>query len=172
MKRYRIATLMTITLYFAIGMGALLDPAPLQAKVWASTIYTLTAFILMTSTLMAFIQSGRARLGWIGFSVFGWTYLLLLGFELTDWGNKPRLLSTWVLGEILESTRYLFHHSVEMTTFSTVGHAFFALLFALTGALIAYSLTPKTPAAQKYGTTLHQRDDLLDTLPNTSESTK
>jgi hypothetical protein len=148
MKRYRIATLMTITLYFAIGMGALLDPAPLQAKVWASTIYTLTAFILMTSTVMAFLQRGRERMGWIGFSVFGWAYLLLLGFELVEFGNKPRLLTTWVLQEILESTRYVFSHSLEMETFSTVGHAFFALLFGLAGALIGY-LLGRPPATNR-----------------------
>jgi hypothetical protein len=169
MKRYRIATLMTITLYFAIGMGALLDPEPLQAKVWASTIYTLTAFILMTAIVMAFIQTGRERLAWIGFAVFGWAYLLLLGFELTDRGNKPLLLSTWVLGEILESSRYVFSHSVELTTFATVGHAFFALIFAMTGALIAYSLAPMTPALRAYRTKNNEGDDGRGTQPNPLE---
>ena len=41
MKRYRIATLMTITLYLAIGLGALLNPQPLQARIWTSTIYAM-----------------------------------------------------------------------------------------------------------------------------------
>ena len=151
---------------------ALLDPEPLQAKIWSSTIYTLTAFILVISTLMAFIQSGRARLGWIGFSVFGWAYLLLLGFELTDRGNKPRLLTTWVLRDNSSKlTRYVFHHSVEMTTFSTVGHAFFALLFALTGAPDRVFARREDAGSEKYRTTLHQRDDVLDRLPNSSEST-
>jgi intracellular septation protein A len=81
---------MTVTLYFAIGMGAILDPDPLQAKIWTSTIYTLTAFILMTSSLMSFIQSERERRAWIGFSVFGWAYLLLLGFELSDQSGSKR----------------------------------------------------------------------------------
>jgi hypothetical protein len=44
-----------------------------------------------------------------------------------------------------EATRYVFSHSVEMTTFSAVGHAFFALLFGLTGAGLGYSLGPKKP---------------------------
>jgi hypothetical protein len=145
MKRYTIATLMTVTLYLAIGLGAILDPQPLQAKVWTSTIYTLTAFILMTSSVMSFIQGGRERRAWIGFSVFGWAYLLLLGFELTDRWHKPRLLSTWVLDEILESSRYLYPHSIEMQTFAGVGHAFFTLLFGLIGARIGYSLAPRTP---------------------------
>jgi hypothetical protein len=142
MKRYTIATLMTVTLYFAIGMGAILDPDPLQAKIWTSTIYTLTAFILMTSSLMSFIQSGHERRAWIGFSVFGWAYLLLLGFELSDGWRKPRLMSTWVLQEILESSRFLHRHSIEIQPFSAVGHAVFTLLFGLSGALIGYYLAP------------------------------
>ena len=147
MKRYRIATLMTITLYSAIGLGVLLNPEPLQAKIWASTIYTLTAFILMTSTLMAFVQTGRERLAWIGFSVFGWAYLLLFGFEQTSRLNKPPLLTTWVLEEILESSRYVFRHFVTMRTFSTVGHAFFAVIFGLIGALLGYKLAPMKPSS-------------------------
>jgi hypothetical protein len=155
MKRFRIATLMTVTLYFAIGMGAILDRDPPQMKVWMSTIYTLTAFILMISTLMSFIESGRERRAWIGFSVFGWAYLLLLGFEVPDnWGQppllatvrgKPRLLTTWVLGEICESSRYVFGHSVETATFTSVGHAYFSLIFGMIGALIGYALAPRQP---------------------------
>lgn len=140
MKRFRIATLMTITLYSAIGMGALLDKEPLQAKVWISTIYTMTAIILMITSLMSFIESGRERRAWIGFSVFGWAYLLLLGFELWDKLRKPQLLTTRVLGEICESSRYLYRHSLEPETFTAVGHAFFALIFAMIGAFIGYSL--------------------------------
>jgi hypothetical protein len=145
MKRYRIATLMTVTLYSAIGLGALLNHEPLQAKIWASTIYTLTAFILMTSTLIAFVHRGRERLAWIGFAVFGWAYLLLLGFELSGRYKKPELLTTWMLKEMLESSRLVFTHSVEMDTFSIVGHAFFALIFALIGALLGYELAPIKP---------------------------
>jgi hypothetical protein len=171
MKRYRIATLMTITLYFAIGMGAVLDPEPLQAKIWTSTNYTLTAFILMTSTLMAFVQSGRERLAWIGFSVFGWAYLLLLGFEIAERWHKPQLLSTRVLWEILESSRYVFSHSVEMEPFATVGHAFFALLFALLGALIAHSLAPFAPPAANHRTKHLHDDTAPETQPDSLEST-
>jgi hypothetical protein len=158
MKRYRIATLMTITLYSAIGMGAILDPEPLQAKIWRSTIFSLTAFILMTATLMAFIKAGRERFGWIGFSVFGWAYLLLLGFEVSERWNKPRLLSTYILQEILESSRFVFSHRVELTTFSPVGHAFFALFFGLIGALIAYSLAPIVQPLAKHPSTCDQDD--------------
>jgi hypothetical protein len=146
MKRYRIATLMTATLYSAIGLGALATHEPRQALIWNSTLYTMTAFILMVSVLMVFIQSGRKRFAWIGFSVFGWAYLLLLGFEQTERFKKPRLLTTWVLEEILEETHYVFSHSVEMETFSTVGHAFFALIFGVTGALLGYSLAAVRPS--------------------------
>jgi hypothetical protein len=142
-KRYRIATLMTITLYLAIGLGALLEREPLQTRMWASTIYSLTAFVLGTSTLLAFVQSGRERFAWIGFSVFGWAYLLLLGFEISGTWHKPALLTTWLLNELLESSRYVFSHSVEMNTFSTVGHAFFALVVGLIGAFLGYSLGAK-----------------------------
>ena len=98
-KRYSIAALHDRHPLFGNRPGALLNTEPRQAWIWTSTIYTLTAFILMTTTLMAFIESGRERLAWIGFSVFGWAYLLLLGFELTHVLQKPRLLTTWVLVE-------------------------------------------------------------------------
>ncbi len=138
MKRYKIATLMTIILYLAIGWGALLNPA--DGWIWESTIYSLTAFIMTTATLLAFVRRGRERMAWTGFAVFGWAYLLLLGFERFQFGQKPKLLTTWILYEMLESGRDWFRYSVEMGSFSTVGHAYLALLFGLLGARLGRSL--------------------------------
>ena len=53
---------------------------------------------------------------------------------------------------IATSSRYVAAHSVEIDTFSTVGHAFFALIVGLIGAFLGYSLGPKEPAKRAAGT--------------------
>jgi intracellular septation protein A len=79
MPRSKIGPLMVVILYVAIGLGALSNPrSSLSEQIWASTIYTVTAFLMTIGTLLAFVRRGHAKMAWIGFAVFGWTYLVLL----------------------------------------------------------------------------------------------
>jgi hypothetical protein len=160
MKRFNIMTLMTVILYMALSLGALFDPA--QSLIWSSTIYTMCAVILMTSTLMAFLRRGPERAAWMGFAVFGWSYLLLLGFDVQTRFPKPPLLTTLVLNEILESMRYLFEHSVEMASFAPVGHAAFLFLFSLVGAVLGLVFARRRGAAA-YGGALLQKEGKAST---------
>jgi hypothetical protein len=59
MLRYKIAPLMVVILYMAIGFGALFNP--MTDWIWSSTIYSLTSFVMTTSTLLAFLRRGSGR---------------------------------------------------------------------------------------------------------------
>ena len=75
MTRFRltIAQLMAIVLYLSLGFAALRN----ADRLWASATFTLSIVAISTALLGALIRRGRARPAWIGFAVFGWTYLLL-----------------------------------------------------------------------------------------------
>ena len=68
---------MDLVLVLGIGLAALKHPSERAA----SLLFTLILASLLTSVLGAMARRGRERIAWIGFAVFGWTYLLLsLGF--------------------------------------------------------------------------------------------
>lgn len=71
--RFSLAQLMAIVLYLGLGFAALRNADGL----WASATFTLSIVAISTALLGALIRRGRARPAWIGFAVFGWTYLLI-----------------------------------------------------------------------------------------------
>jgi hypothetical protein len=143
MPRYKIGPLMVVILYVAIGLAALSSPkSSISDQVWASTIYTVTAFFMTAGTLMAFIRHGRARTVWTGFAVFGWAYLLLLGFQ--DWSVAPRtpLVTRRISRELLESIRdFLSLHLWSESAFSAVCQSFFTMFSGWVGARLAGSFS-------------------------------
>jgi hypothetical protein len=145
MPRYKIGPLMVVILYVAIGLAALSSPrSSLSDQIWASTIYTVTAFFMTAGTLMAFVRRGRERTVWTGFAVFGWPYLLLLGFQA--WSVTPRtpLVTTWISRELLESARDFLGLSFYFrneSAFSAVCHSFFTMLSGWVGARLACSFS-------------------------------
>ncbi len=70
--RFTIAGLMIAVVVFAVGLAGLRAASPL----WASAVFTITVTLLTTAILGAAACRGRPRVAWLGFSVFGWTYLL------------------------------------------------------------------------------------------------
>jgi hypothetical protein len=143
MMQHKIGPLMVVILYVALGLAALCNPKyPSSERVWASTIYTVTAFFMTTGTLMAFIRPKRESVAWTGFAVFGWAYLLLLGFQ--DWSVARRtpLVTTWTTQELLETTRdFLRLISWSESAFSAVCHSFFTMLSGWAGARLACSFS-------------------------------
>src|SRR5271157_2029993 len=73
MRRFRfsIASLLVVVLYVAVGFAALKESSDL----WESGVFTLTLAALLISILLAVHRSGSRRAFWIGFALFGWTYL-------------------------------------------------------------------------------------------------
>jgi hypothetical protein len=138
---------MVVILYMAIGLAALSSPrSSLSDRVWASTIYTVTAFFMMTGTLLAFVRHGRDRTAWTGFAVFGWAYLVLLGFQ--DWSDAPRtpLVTTGITRELLYTARdFLRLHLWSESAFSAVCHSFFTVLAGWVGARLAGALAAQDP---------------------------
>ncbi len=136
-KSSGIAVLMTITLYAAIGFGALLNPH--DSVIWVSTIYTVTAFLLATSTLFAFTSRGPARLKWTGWAIFGWAYFLLC-FRESVFGTLPNLVTTLLIRELnVTGDRSVTHFSIERS-FIAIMHSIFTLLSAFVGSRLARSL--------------------------------
>ena len=70
--RLPIGGLMGVVVVFAVGFAGLHAATPL----WASGLFTLTFALLAAAVLATVSCQGRARMAWLGFAVFGWTYLL------------------------------------------------------------------------------------------------
>ena len=97
-RRYQFSLvgMMGLVLAAAIGCGAL----RYASEFWASTLLTLTAGSLLVAILGALFRRGQSRAFWVGFTVFGWSYLILV-ISLRIWSGwgvvAPQLLSTKLL---------------------------------------------------------------------------
>jgi hypothetical protein len=92
--RFNIGTLLAVVVFLAVAFAALREAtAP-----WESGVFTLTVAMLLAGVLLSVHRTGRGRAFWIGFALFGWTYLAA---GLIPW-IEPRLLTTKGL-EFLDS---------------------------------------------------------------------
>ena len=91
MRRFRftIASLLIIVLLVAFGFAALRESNDL----WESGVFTLTLGVLLISILLAIHRTESRRAFWIGFAVFGWSYL---GLTLVP-SIESRLMTTKAL---------------------------------------------------------------------------
>jgi hypothetical protein len=87
--RFTIASLLVVVLLVAVGFAALREASDL----WESGLFTMTLAILLVSILLAVHRTESRRAFWLGFALFGWTYL---GLSLVP-PIEPRLLTTKVL---------------------------------------------------------------------------
>ena len=69
--RFSIAGLMGVVLVAAIGLAALRS----QSQIWAGVLLLSTLAAFCVALVGAFCRRGAARGGWIGFAVFGWSYM-------------------------------------------------------------------------------------------------
>ena len=72
--RFPIAGVMLSILPIGIGLAALRDPSEL----WASALFTLTVLALLISILGTAARRGPARMAFLGFALFGASYLVLV----------------------------------------------------------------------------------------------
>jgi hypothetical protein len=80
LQRYSIGSLLILIAIAAVGMAALRYPS----RLWASTIYTVAAVVLISGVSNAILGNGVRRAYWLGFSLFGGAY-----FFLTLGSNRP-----------------------------------------------------------------------------------
>jgi hypothetical protein len=103
--RFTLAQLMAVVIFIALGFGALKN----ADMFWASAIYTLAFLMLSVAALGALARTGRARLVWAGFAVFGWARFFFAGQPLSQFNYfnlipAPGLLTERASGYLL---RYL-----------------------------------------------------------------
>ena len=84
--RFTIASLLVVVLFVAVGFAALRKSSDL----WESGVFTLTLAALLISILLAVHRTESRRAFWLGFALFGWTYL---GLSLVP-SIESRLIST------------------------------------------------------------------------------
>jgi hypothetical protein len=89
---------MVIVLYLGFGFAALRN----ADEFWASAAYTLAIILIAGALVGALARRGRSRTPWVGFALFGWTYLVI--FHLPAWPvsgvgfgpiPRPLLLVEW-----------------------------------------------------------------------------
>jgi hypothetical protein len=71
--RFNIATILGMILLFGIGFAALRESSDL----WESGIFTVTLGVLLVAVLVAVHRREAKRAFWIGFALFGWSYIAL-----------------------------------------------------------------------------------------------
>ena len=101
--RIHIGGLMLSLLPVAVGLAALRDPSEFRA----SALFTLTVLVLLVSILGAVARRGASRLAFLGFALFGISYLVLT-FGSWAWLNPdglrpPPLVTRMLLDQIKES---------------------------------------------------------------------
>lgn len=74
MRRFRfsIASLLGVVLFISVALAALRA----STDVWDGCLLGLVLLILLTAILLAVHWTERRRAYWLGFALFGWTYLI------------------------------------------------------------------------------------------------
>lgn len=151
--RFSIAGLMGVVVVCGLGFAALRTDSP----IWAHATLSLTLLALLTAILGAAIRRGRSRAFWLGFAVFGWTYLVLAIGPWFKTEISPHLPTTdmvnylqghikqfppgsirhdnnlWVWDPATQKWAYL---GQESERFDRTAHSLGALLVAVLGGLV------------------------------------
>ena len=88
--RFNIASLLGVILVLGVGFAALRE----SSELWESGIFTAALGVLLISILLAVHRTEKRRAFWLGFALFGSTYL---GLSLVP-SIEPRLITTKALG--------------------------------------------------------------------------
>ena len=87
LSRFPLIVVMVLIGVVALGLGAMRAATPLAAGITFNAV----VLTLLVGTLGALVRRGEP--GWVGFSLFGWSYLLLAIVPVIE-ANTPALLST------------------------------------------------------------------------------
>jgi hypothetical protein len=143
--RFTLAQLMAIVFYLGFGFAALRN----ADEFWASAAYTLAAVSVSAALVGALMRRGVARAPWVGFTVFGYTYLLVA--HLPDWGvgglgfgpiHKPLLLFEWATARMQPYVKPLpagmggGPAGSYLTAYEQVSQSLGIILFGLVGTVV------------------------------------
>jgi hypothetical protein len=167
--RFSIAGVMGAVLIFAVVFAGLSAASAL----WASAVFTLTVTLLAGAIVGAVACRGPSRIAWLGFGVFGWTYLLatfwlwpvpngvtappFLTKALLD-SFQPSLNTATVMwidpgppGEMSTELRPMTPFKgrvVNRLHYRRIGHTLAAIVLGLFGALLGTLLRARSEAAE------------------------
>jgi hypothetical protein len=138
---------MGIVLYLGFGFAALRN----ADEFWASATYTLATILIAVTLVGAFARSGRARTPWVGFAVFGWTYLLIVHLPDRSIGGlgfgpiqKPLLLIEWGTARLQPYIKPLPQGAGgNLMPYEQVSHSLGIIRFGLAGAVLGRLLAAK-----------------------------
>jgi len=85
MPRFSIRQLLAATAIVAVGCLALVKPSALLAAATMGAV----ALALLAAVILSIYRSGDKRAFWLGFTVFGWSYLLLCYGPIFTENNSP-----------------------------------------------------------------------------------
>jgi hypothetical protein len=132
----------------AIVIGVAFSFAALRNadRFWADVTYALAVLSVSAALLGAIVRKGTTRLPWIGYAVFGWTYVLLdllppwtpsgFGFERVA---RPNLMIMWAFGRL----KPYVNTSPLLLTYDQVSYSLGMILSGLVGAVLARLLASK-----------------------------
>jgi hypothetical protein len=138
--RFTLAQLMAIVLYLGFGFAALRN----ADEFWASAAYTLAIILVAGALVGAFTRNGKARAPWVGFAVFGWTYLLIVHLP-----GKPLLMVEWATARLQPYVKPLppgmggEAAGDYLMSYEQVSQSLGVILFGLVGILLASLLAVK-----------------------------
>ena len=89
--RFSIRQLLLGTALVAVGCVALRSASP----TWVAALLGLMLLVLTAAVPLAIFRQGGDRAYWFGFALFGWLYILLLGYS---WGLDPNTSQNNPLG--------------------------------------------------------------------------
>jgi hypothetical protein len=97
--RFSISGIMGFIAIAAVGLVGLRE----GTEVWASLTFALTAIALLMAVPSLIYSQGAERAGWVGFTLFGWVYLV---FMFSPWSYQspgiPSFPTNWLLTTVHE----------------------------------------------------------------------
>jgi hypothetical protein len=87
--RFHLGTIVILVLSLGVGLAALRE----SNEIWDSSIFSITLGVLLISILLAIHRVEEKRAFWLGFALFGWTFL---GLSLVP-SIESRLITTKAL---------------------------------------------------------------------------
>jgi hypothetical protein len=94
--RISLATLIGIVAVIALGLAGMLS----TSRLWLMLASTVALALLLAALLASWLFCGEERAFWVGFALFGWTYLILVNWD-------------WVGGQIGHDLTVGFNEAAE-----------------------------------------------------------
>ncbi len=145
---FSIRGLMVSVVYVAIGMAALRDPSEFVTR----ALFNLTFVILLSGLLLIFYRRGQERTFWVGFLLFGSSYLTLyLGFRDSSL-SKLTNLTDYLFAHLHpqeQGTSFRWETRFMHSRFKIVSLSLGTMVFALIGGIVGNILTTLTKCPEE-----------------------